>query len=854
MLDRVCRKLKFAARSGLAQNRTYLLPAAIAGVFAICFHFLGAFQIVDGLLFDRLSIRPIKSDPNVVIVEKAETASAPDLARESLALGARQVIFLTDPNADFSGFPPNFSERVKLGYLVPTSALAYSSFDTVAQPELAGTPERLPRSAPIAEYGIYRAFPAGAGQPAMVEASVADVRSASDRYYIPMPENLSFAVLSSEQIMSGNLAAGDLEEMIVLVATPGELRSNRMTTPLSPDLAAISPAQFSAYAMQAFLTNRVSTKLSLPVAAAFILGTAMLCGFKMILTRKRMHLLLLSGAFAVCILVSGWVVFDTAGRIIPFGGMLTALIIAAFGTLVLQERRKDLRLERALVPAIEQTVSHTAFRNRDSLPDLFTATVATAGVAKMLLLRSQESGRPDVLASIDAEVSDLDDTAFKNLAKTLDGTPSVMSTDAADVLSDWPGDVRLRTIGSRHEPFFWLYTFGNHPEAGAGEFIASSIAQSFFALQKSHASLSAQQRGLRAVDPVDFRVVNAIELIARHGRQLRKATDQLHSAVMVFDVVGFPIHANPQMIDLLEATDLNPQTALMHTVIESLTELTDGQAQALLRDVLREGGEASATIQGIPGLSATLRISSPDPAVSTREHIVVLEVFDTTELARLSDLRRAIGEFVDVQMRNDLETIALGAALARKSKGNEERRLRMIDKIVQATQTATNRLDSMNELARNVPVAHEFTAHPIQLAPIAEKVRAKLLDLAASYEVPIEFSVPRVSGYSVGDPFVLSQMMEALLRLVIVDSPPESTISVTLMEEATRSHIRISGGFGMARERLEQALAAPPRNELPEFQTIKESALAIIGWGADFFYESETGKGYVFDIVLRRIV
>ena len=233
---------------------------------------------------------------------------------------------------------------------------------------------------------------------------------------------------------------------------------------------------------------------------------------------------------------------------------------------------------------------------------------------------------------------------------------------------------------------------------------------------------------------------------------------------------------------------------------------------------------------------------------------MVLEVFDTTELARLSDLRRAVSEFVDVQMRNDLETIALGAALARKSDGNEGRRLRMIDKIVQATQTATSRLDSMNALARNVPVAKEFTAHPIQLAPIAEKVRAQLVDLAASYEVEIELNLPGVSGYSVGDPFVLSKMLEALLRLVIADSPPESKISVSLVEEAARSHINVSGGFGMARERLKQAFAAPPRNEIPEFEIIKESALVITGWGADFTYESETGRGYYFDLTLRRIV
>lgn len=854
----VGRKAAFFGRPELARDARYLLPAAIGGVLAICLHVLGAFQIADGYLFDRMAVRTDGARPEIVIVEKAVETSSPVLSQASFALGARQVIFLTDPGEDFSPLAQHDIERIKLGYLISTHSSGDTLIGLVEQTAAQRQPARLPRSALMAEYGIYRSLSTNIGsfegRVGVLETSVVDSPPASDTVYIPFPRGLSFAVLSSEQIMSGNLAKGDLAGMTVLVATPGELQLNRITTPLSPDRAEVSPAQYSAYAIQALLTGKAATKFSRFVGIPLILCTSLLAGLAVIFTRRRLHAILLYGLIAFGIVMLGWVMLETAGRIIPFGGMLSAATLASFLMLMLQERRQDFRLERALVPAIEQTVSNTAFRNRDNLPSLFTATAATAGVKKMLLLRLHSNADPEVLAAVDATATDLADLARVGMESGLSRDLSDMSKDAGEILPHWPGEVRLRTIGSRHEPIVWLYTFGEDPDAETGEFIAGSIAQSFRAMQNSHASLSAQRRGLRAIDPVDFRVVNAIELIARHSRQLRKAADQIHSAMMVFDVVGYPLHANPQMVDLLEAMALNPQTVLISEAIETLTELTGGQADALLRDVLREGGEASATIHGIPGLNATLRVSGPDPAVSARENVVVLEVFDTTELARLSDLRRAISDFVDVQMRNDLETIALGAALARRSDGNEERRLRMIDKIVKAAQTAASRLDSMNELARNLPVAHEFTAHPIQLAPIAEKVRAQLADFAAKYEVEIELNLPGVSGYSVGDPFVLSNMIEALLRLVIVDSSPESKIELSLIEGASRSHIKIAGGFGMALERLDQAFAAPPRNEIPEFQIVKDSALVFAAWDADFTYESETGKGYVFNLVLRRIV
>lgn len=842
----------------LIRRAIFLSSALIAAALAIVLQVSGLFQIIDGIAFDRMAVRGLSDRPAVAIVEGDEATSAADLSQSILALGAQHVVFLSDPDESFAPLSRGEMERVTIGYVLPMASGEVAAALADERQSGTGQPKYMPRLNPVAEYGIYRSqvawLDAESERVPLLETVGAARLPPSRTYYIPMPRDLSFAVLSPEQVLAGDLAPGDLEGMIVLVATPEELRSDLVPTPLAPNRASVSPAQYSAYAMQSLASGTAATKFRTLLTLALILVAALTVGVCVILTRRRLFAFILGAAACAFVITGGWLVIATFGHIIPFGGMVSAVILSMLGTLMLRERVKDGRLERALVPAIEQSVSHTAFRNRDSLPAMLTATAKTLGIERMLVLDPGEDIFKDPTASYNAAASDLETHADRDLARLARRVPKDKSVLVSGALPSWPGEVRMRTIGSQHEPLYWLYTFGHQPDAETSEFVAANIAQSFRSMQKSHASLSAQQRGLRAVDPVDFRVVNAMELIARHGRQLRESANQLHSAVMFFDIVGFPLHANPQMNDLLEVSGLNPQSALLPEIIAALTDLSSGQSEALLRDVLRDGGEASASIEGLPGVNATLRISAPDPAMSAHERVVVLEAFDTTDLVRLSDLRLAISDFVDVQMRNDLETIALGAALARKSEGNDERRLRMIDKIIQASGSANNRLDAMADIARKMPATHGFSAHPIQLGPIAEKVGDELAELAAGYDLQLEMNLPAVSGYSVGDPFVLSKILEALLRLVIIDSPDAGVVTLSVVEDKSQSHIEIRGGFGMSLERLTRAFEDPPKNEIPEFQIVKDNVSALPAWGAGFTYDSDTAEGYTFRLTLRRIV
>ncbi|MBX7533559.1 hypothetical protein K3165_11555 [Qipengyuania sp. 1XM1-15A] len=838
-------------------DRFYLMPGMLAALAAAILHLSGLFQSTDGGVFDRLSVRGTAEEPAVTLIRLNDEVSANALVRASLALGAERVVFLSDPGSDLDRLAPGERERTVIGFPAPRLSGRLPSELLAAARRQKGELVRTPIARPVAEYGIHRSqnawIESEEGEVALLEPVAAGREPSRRTYYIPMPRSLSFAQLSSDQLVSADFVEGDLEGMTVIVARPEELSGNLLTTPISPNLAAVSRAQFAAYAVQALAAGREATKPGNLAAVLLILFAAMLSALAAILLRKRHISAAIALSLCVFAGIAGWIMLEAAGVILPFGAIWTAVALAWLGTIMFLERRKDSKLESSVVGAIEQTISHTAFSNRDNLPALLVATAEMVGIERMLLVRTADPLSPNPPATFNAEISDFAGDVQGELARLASRLAEGRSLPVRGLLSDWPGQVRLRAIGYEDKPLYWLYTFGDSPDAELGEYIAANLAQSFVTMQKLHASLSAQQRGRRAVDPVDFRVVSAIGLISRNSRQLRKAIDQLNSSVMAFDVVGFPLHASPQMVDLLEASGMNPHTALLSEIIENLTELTKGQVEALLRDILREGGEASAPMRQIAGVSATLRVSCPDPARASHESIVVLEAFDTSDLARLYDLRGAITDFIDVQMRNDLETIALAAALAKKAVGDKKRGKRMIERIVAASQAATDRLNAMNDLARNQPVSRDDMPHPIQLRSIAENVGERLADFAGRYDVQLDFELPAVSGYSVGDPLILARMFEALLRLVITDSPQHSAVTFSLAEDELRSAIEISGGFGMDRARLRQAIANPPRHDIPEFLIVSESARTLSSWGGEFAYDSETGKGYTFQLSLRRI-
>ena len=68
-----------------------------------------------------------------------------------------------------------------------------------------------------------------------------------------------------------------------------------------------------------------------------------------------------------------------------------------------------------------------------------------------------------------------------------------------------------------------------------------------------------------------------------------------------------------------------------------------------------------------------------------------------------------------------------------------------------------------------------------------------------------------------------------------------------------KSFVRVSGGFGTPFERLMAAFDAGAGETLAEFQIISAGIREALGWGGAVSYWSAVGKGYKFNIQMRRI-
>src|SRR3546814_14861610 len=67
-----------------------------------------------------------------------------------------------------------------------------------------------------------------------------------------------------------------------------------------------------------------------------------------------------------------------------------------------------------------------------------------------------------------------------------------------------------------------------------------------------------------------------------------------------------------------------------------------------------------------------------------------------------------------------------------------------------------------------------------------------------------------------------SEMLGAMLRVVLADTPRGEAVALKLEELEGRTRIRIAGGFGIAFERLVELLSGNPDEAVGDFKLVAE--------------------------------
>jgi signal transduction histidine kinase len=208
---------------------------------------------------------------------------------------------------------------------------------------------------------------------------------------------------------------------------------------------------------------------------------------------------------------------------------------------------------------------------------------------------------------------------------------------------------------------------------------------------------------------------------------------------------------------------------------------------------------------------------------------------------------------LDVNIRNDLEAIDFALAVARSGKLDAARQDKVLGQIETAVGRAADRLDAISPHLRADIGEGPGESFPIDATAVVKEACELVEPLAETHGISLNTDAPGISGYAIADPKLLTEMVAAMLRIVIADCAPGEAVTVVLSEATERTRIAVSGGIGMAFERLYAALELGDAANHGAFGHIARGMAAALGWGAVVSYSSQVGKGYRFVIELRRI-
>jgi hypothetical protein len=852
----------------------WLGPLCVAFALALL-SVLGVFSQLDGRFFDTISVNQAGTKPSVVVIVRDPSFEQQGNNRfgylnEKLgSLGAERIGYLGD---DLTGIPAaSRASEVPVILGLPAKPLKAHQMWTLeaSEADFAGSVPAARTLAP-SQYGIHRAQTAqlaGRSGPIPVfDAALAGQAPARREFLVPMPRRQSIPILNASQIAAGeiggeeigagSIGSGALTGTAAMVVTPETLQG-RLSTPLNPGEQTTSEAIFRAHAVHALRSGGYGYPAQDWEVWVLLLALGGILALLMRETDPKRLAIIVPLSFSVLIIAASWGVLVTAGKLLPVTALLLATWLITFQRIIERETFQDRALDRVASRAVQLSLNRSALREGARLPQYLGSAAALAGVERSMLIQVSPGGELTVLAASNAAIDDIQiDT--KRLSDILGKVRRSQSVDeAGEIVPGWQGEVRIGWVGAGEEHLYWIYTRPVTATPGRSAHLVRAITASFRELFRWRVDLNARGSKQQRNQPIDERVASAIALVANESEQIRRGFDAIGTAVVIFHLIGSPLHANEAMQEIYEEAGLDLYETSLTDALLALTHLGPNRVRALIEGLMLNGSEMLLPMRNLGDSERTsehlLRVAATQRREATSDRVLVLEAIDVREANRAADLRKAVGKYIDLQLRNDFEAILLGSELASDTRLGPPEVQQVIAQINETALRATERLNKVGQLVRSETIDVTEACYPVDAAKVVKDAVAQASALAKELGVEVNTELPGVSGFTMAEPVALTEMLCAMLRVIIADTPNGGTVAVSLEEVGGRTHIRISGGFGIGFDRLLWLISSYEEGAVGEFRVIGEGMAKVTRWLASISYWGSEANGFGFNIDLQGI-
>ncbi|MEL7189901.1 MAG: hypothetical protein AAGK17_10155 [Pseudomonadota bacterium] len=852
-----------ALRGAIVRRELLLhwLGPVCLGLLLALIHVLGVFANADGRFFDAVTVGQASGSPKVVIVERDAEFESLGTSRFSMlnaslnSIGIERAGYLSEDyvEASASDIPVVVAFAAKE---LPTNQIWELSESAPAY----GSAVKSARSLAPEQYGINRSqspsLPAQDGVLPVFDAALADINPSRGEYLIPMPRRRSIPILKASQLIGGQIHDGEMNGLVAMVVEPKSLQGS-LNTPLDPYGRSTSEAQFRAHSVNALMAGTATFKARDWEVWLLLLALALLLAVIFRERDPKRLAVLIPVSLNVFTIAASWAVLLFVGKLLPVTALLLCPWFITFQRMIARETSQDRRLERSVSDAVQSSFERSALREGARLPQFLASAAQYAGVERSLLVQMLPNGELKFVASNNASMKDISSASTKVVPFLKDVRSQRQIKDAALLVPSWGGETRVGWIGAGSQDLFWIHSKPDTVTPGKSAHLVRAIASSFSEVFNWRAELNARDGHEARHRPIDDRVASAIALVADESGQIRHGYDAITTAITVYHLIGSPLHANDAMWAIYEEAGLNLFDTSLAEALLTLTDLDEDRVTALIEDLMLNGSEMRMPMRNFldskQPSERLLRVAATGGQSNGRNRVLVLEAIDMRDANKAADLRKAVAKFIDLQLRNDLESILLGSQLAGDKRLDTDQIDHVVGQISDTARRATGRLDEVAGMIRSEVSDLTEACYPVDATSIIKDAVGRTSAFADELGVVVKADHPDVVSFIIAEPNALKDMLIAMLRVIIADTPHGGVVNLKFEECDGRAIIRVTGGFGIAFDRLLWLIANYEEGAVGEFRAIGEGIKKVTSWSASVSYWGSGSNGLGFNIDLRGV-
>ena len=354
-----------------------------------------------------------------------------------------------------------------------------------------------------------------------------------------------------------------------------------------------------------------------------------------------------------------------------------------------------------------------------------------------------------------------------------------------------------------------------------------------------------------------------------HLNRLEQLMNKSRTATAFFDPFGRMLICNRRMSELMDRRSLQPADMTALDFLIGCTHLDLTEARSVLRHVLLDRSELQLRVANLSEEGEVymlhvhpLVVAGVDTDGVVRDATdnagmegILIEVIDITDVNSLAQLKERVTERIYYELRNDLETVWLGSALAFDPRVPEQKRQEVWDTLRKKLRASVQRLDESNKHFAQSFDDSLSERYPIDAIRPLQRAVQSVTDRAAEREIHIDVQTPEYMRLAIASPEDLGWVLENMMYISVQDAVEAGTVTVVLSEVDFRIVYEISNtGFGMPPTRLENYLYGVDEVATDDFRKLRKAVRLVEQWGGSLHVTTEVGEGFRFRLVLEGLL